>query len=285
MKQQLQKKLYAFIVTAMMFYASATAQIIYTDVNPDTTLSCFGGSCTKSYNLDLNNDGTVDFTLYTSALGDTCPGHTRRRVYVNSQSGNATVTLMMNANDLIDNNLAFNASIGTLRSNTKPPGLVWTSCSVGWGSWTSTSDHYLGLQLTVGPSTYYGWVRLNVAIYLQGPGVVSFIVKDYAYNSIPNQPILAGQTVATGIAPLSFGEVGVSLFPNPANNHLTIALPSNNKKVDVTITDITGKIIYKSSAFEAQKIEVNTEDFATGIYVVQIQTADFIVTKKLVVGK
>ena len=34
-----------------------------------------------------------------------------------------------------------------------------------------------------------------------------------------------------------------------------------------------------------QKIEVNTEDFKEGIYVVQTQTAGFIVTKKLLVEK
>lgn len=77
----------------------------------------------------------------------------------------------------------------------------------------------------------------------------------------------------------------ISIFPNPANNHLTIDLGSRGKKITVTITDIIGKIIYITSASETQKIEVNTKDFAEGIYVVQIQTAGFIGTKKLVVKK
>lgn len=77
----------------------------------------------------------------------------------------------------------------------------------------------------------------------------------------------------------------MQIFPNPTINHLTIALGSNNKKVDVTISDITGKIIYSTTASDTQNIEVNTEDFAEGIYVVVIQTADSIVTKKLVVEK
>ncbi|MBL0066929.1 MAG: hypothetical protein IPP38_18340 [Bacteroidetes bacterium] len=36
---------------------------------------------------------------------------------------------------------------------------------------------------------------------------------------------------------------------------------NNAKKADVTIADITGKIIYSTSASETQKIEVNTKDF------------------------
>lgn len=77
----------------------------------------------------------------------------------------------------------------------------------------------------------------------------------------------------------------MQLFPNPANNHLTIAFPNTNEKVEVTIADITGKVIYKTIATDAQKLELNTTDFAKGIYVVQIQSADFIGTKKLFVEK
>jgi 5-hydroxyisourate hydrolase-like protein (transthyretin family) len=60
---------------------------------------------------------------------------------------------------------------------------------------------------------------------------------------------------------------------------------SNNQKIEVTITDITGKVIYTTIATDTQKVEVNTNDFAEGIYVVQIQAADFIGTKKLIVKK
>ncbi|MBL0341846.1 MAG: T9SS type A sorting domain-containing protein [Bacteroidetes bacterium] len=75
------------------------------------------------------------------------------------------------------------------------------------------------------------------------------------------------------------------LYPNPATNQLTIALPNNRKEVTAIISDITGKIIYKTSATATQKIEVNTSDFAEGIYLVQIQTENFIETKKVIVTK
>ncbi len=92
-------------------------------------------------------------------------------------------------------------------------------------------------------------------------------------------------TVVTGTNEIENFDYRILLFPNPAATHLTIALGSNNKKVEVTIADITGKVIYKTSATDIQKLEVNTSEFAAGIYVVQIQTADFIATKKLVVEK
>lgn len=77
----------------------------------------------------------------------------------------------------------------------------------------------------------------------------------------------------------------MQLFPNPAGNHLTIALGSSNKNVQVTIADVTGKTIYKTTATDLQTLEVNTTDFLKGIYIVRIQAADFSLTKKLVIEK
>ena len=92
-------------------------------------------------------------------------------------------------------------------------------------------------------------------------------------------------TVVTGNNEIENFDNGILLFPNPATNHFTIALRSTNKKVEVTITDISGKIIYSTIERETQTIEVNTKDFTAGIYVVQIQAADFIAMKKLVIEK
>jgi hypothetical protein len=85
-----------------------------------------------------------------------------------------------------------------------------------------------------------------------------------------------------GINEKSFAST-INLFPNPATSHVTIDLGNNNQKVDVTITDVTGRIIYSTTASETQKIEVSTQGFKAGIYVVQILSADFAATKKLVV--
>ncbi len=291
MKKLLQKKFYAclptgmaVIVTAMLFSASTNAQIVYTDVNPDTTVKCMSPNfpCNKSYNLDLNNDGTIDFKLYSAWYTSPCLINTTKEVYISSQSGNGFYTLVMNANDVIDSNLVFSTSNVILRSITSDGSLVWNSCMSSSGS--AFADRYLGLQLIVGANIYYGWVRLDVGVIDHPLILAQIILKDYAYNTIPNQPILAGQTVATGIVENAFAS-SIHLFPSPATNHLTIALGSNIKKVEVTIADITGKIIYSTTASDTQKIEVNTQDFAAGIYVVQIQTVGFIGTKKLVIEK
>lgn len=285
MKKQLLKKLSAFIVTSVMSSASADAQIFYTDVNPDTVISSPLSPTPKNYNLDLNNDGVNDFRISCSRTMGACQTARYYISYVNVSAldanavvavANSTYPQPMNFNDSIISGLTFSTS-GNLRyertSNQFCSGYTQ-------GYWPLLSDHYLGLKLIVGSNTYYGWARMQVSFGSE----TSCTIKDYAYNSIPNQPILSGETGtgSTGIFENS-SATSINLFPNPADNHFTIALGSSNQKVEVNIADITGKIIYSTIARETQRIEVNTEDFKKGIYIVQIQSADFIGTKRLVI--
>lgn len=292
MKKQLLKKLSAFIVTAILFSASANAQIVYTDVNPDSTMYC-ASNCTLNYNLDLNNDANNDFLLtafrvdppqignetYSNVTASPLNGNAVKDTLVNSI--NVSIPLQFSA--VIDSNLLLNQSWQTSGSQSLKNGLFGGSLlsDTVWGLWDSLSDYYLGLRLLQSGQTYYGWVRLRVDVT---SFYASVIIRDYAYNSIPDQPILAGQTTTTEIIENSFTS-SINLFPNPADNHLTIALGSNNKNVEVTITDITGKIIYLTTLTETDKIEVNTNEFATGIYVVKVQAAGSIGTKKLIMEK
>lgn len=100
---------------------------------------------------------------------------------------NVNNPLAMNFNDVISSGATFFNS-GYLKY--RKAGQCGNSTS---GVWPNLIDHYLGLKLIVGSNTYYGWARMQ--INLLNP--TSCIIKDYAYNSIPNQPILAGETSCT----------------------------------------------------------------------------------------
>ncbi len=295
MKNQLLKKLSAFIITAMLFSVSAVAQIVYTDIIPDKTLN------SGSYNIDLNNDGLNDFTFtaWWTFLG--CGGNCYIRLdttrikptglswvsdYTNGQAAklnsgdsiNASSPLWTNFQPQLLYNNRGDCSL-PLGYCTPAQAFVLPHYLPSFGIWHSVVDKYLALKIQVTGNIYYGWARLDAG----GDGL-DIKIKDYAYNSIPNQPILAGQTTATGIIENSFA-TSIRLFPNPATNHLTISMGSNNKKVEVAIAYITGKIIYPTTSTNSENIEVNTEDFATGVYLVRIQSADFIATKKLFIEK
>ena len=288
MKKQLLKKGYAFIVTAMMFSVSAHAQIVYTDVDPDLTITQSDtGSVVQG--VDINNDGIIDINM-TAAWGEGYSPqwgfYTTKRVDVGCSAGSQLLMYYYFNVLVLAQPLSNTAPIDSASQTWSdiPFGATLVVNTIGgnndpFGDWSDTTDRYLGIRIPEGGDWLYGWVRVSVA-----QDSISFTIRDYAYNSIPNQPILAGQTVATGIIENSFAS-SINLYPNPANKHLTIALGSNNQKVEVTIADITGKIIYTTISTDTEKIEVNTKDFAAGMYVVQIQGAEFIETKKFIVKK
>ncbi len=211
MKKQLSKKLSAFITTAMLFSASANAQIVYTDVNPDTTITqSTNGS--SAYYLDINNDGLTDLTM-TAMLNGTIS----RSVQVGTSSGSQVLNYSAPAPGgnviLLAKAKNNNAIIGS----TSPNGTnaIWSNAqnvhlrriqriiipqppyyaNVTWGDWSNNTDRYLAVRISVAGVWHYGWVRVSVLV--STTSAVSFTIRDYAYNSIPNQLILAGDTSCT----------------------------------------------------------------------------------------
>jgi hypothetical protein len=293
MKIQLLNKFYAclpagmaFIVTATMFSVKVNAQIVYTDIVPDSTYTVSSWRI-DTFNLDLNGDSTTDFLIKAARPRPRYPEDPYTcSVSITPLVNNAFMTTTLHTakklvpDDAISSSQAWhNATLQYLKWYQTEWVFTGGFVITNTGEWDSTVNGYVGLRLINGGQTYYGWVRIDVDV---SPETASMTIKDYAYNSTPNQPILAGQTMTTAIIENTFTS-SINLFPNPANSHITIDLGSLNQKVHVTIVDITGKVVYTTKATNTQEIEVDTKDFIVGIYMVQIQAGEFNGTKILVV--
>jgi hypothetical protein len=184
------------------------SQIIYTDVNPDSSILI----TTDSFNLDLNNDGIPDFEFRRSLFSSECRSRAegaKLGIYIHlsvtpvSQS-DAIMTSAQNVALALNVDSAATIGPDSLWATTAEvllEGAEMSDCNsiIGHaGYWLNVSEKYLGLKFTAGNNTYYGWARLSSTYSL---GSVSYLIvggqlilKDYAYNTIPNQPILAGQT-------------------------------------------------------------------------------------------
>ena len=204
MKKQLQKKITAFIVTAMMFCASANTQIVYTDVIPDVVRGCnYPSPCGADFLIDLNNDGINDFTFAPRAHGFSCGNCSPNPVAVlgtrdsaliisTAQSWIADTVGGFGLNKSMDSSLAWTNAVYNLAQN----GERCMACTNGNGShkvtqgitgnWQNVSGKFMGLKIKVGPDFYYGWIKLGVSIASYS---VSITIMEYAYNSIPNQHI------------------------------------------------------------------------------------------------
>ncbi len=263
----------------------AQAQIIYTDVDPDITVSCISSTpCSAPYDLDLNNDGTVDFSITAARYGAGGSCYTRE-VYVSSQIGNGANSLALSANDTIDIDLVYSGSNVILRSVTSPPNPIWSSCITSSGSWSNGVDHYLGLQITVGTNTYYGWALLNVFFYNQG-GTVGCRVKEYAYNSVPDEGILAGDmgSISTGIS--SNALQGMQVTPNPFTSTLSISLPTGTTgAVNYRVLSLLGQAVSTRTVAATSgpsSITLDLGSLAPGTYLLEMQVDGERILRKVV---
>jgi hypothetical protein len=72
------------------------------------------------------------------------------------------------------------------------------------GPFAGVASGYIGLQFYNGGQAYYGWVRIGAPVTINGGWIYN-----YAYQTIPNTPIVAGQATST---PMSISRIGSSQY-------------------------------------------------------------------------
>jgi len=61
-----------------------------------------------------------------------------------------------------------------------------------FGPWNDVESRFLGVSFSLGGETHYGWIRMSVNTLLFRK--IRAVVTGYAYESVANTPIRAGQT-------------------------------------------------------------------------------------------
>ena len=160
--------------------------------------------------IDLNHDGIIDFEikdgLYSTFDGS---GYVRQAfLYAQPTPGNELAAVHSHAVPPSARALSLGQEVG--------PNLKFSSLlhyggarlarfvSVGFGPQSAVGEFYnqrnkfVALKLSLKGETYYGWARISTQ---EVGNKLSFELIDYAYQSTPNLPILAGQGIpkpATG---------------------------------------------------------------------------------------
>jgi hypothetical protein len=169
----------------------ATAKIVYTKAHRVIGLH-------SSYNLDLNHDGINDFTI-----SNTTHGHTSKRFFALFEEpavGNSGMaTLSRGGQYLLATALKPGTVIGPEGAFVEGKGDLAGIISAYFfyavfGQWVNAQQRYLGLRFKIKGQTHYGWARLNVEVDYPPPLAIHAIVTGYAYETIPNKPIIAGKT-------------------------------------------------------------------------------------------
>ncbi len=279
MKKALQSKLKSYSALAgsvALISTQSDAQMVYTDITPDTTAAVNGAF----YDLDVDNNGITDFSIslnLTSASGSTTNKVLATPTGTNSIAGSTGVTgaylypTAMNPGDSIKASLAFNVGPNQGMVSFYSAG---ASTSV-FGNWSGVTDKYLGLKFMIGTQVHYGWARLDVS--LNG---TSFTIKDYAYDTIPNMGIEAGElpTSSSGINDLLAQHTMIYGF----NRSIYVKILNNASRDGIiTVTNVLGQEIANATITD-EITTISMENAKQGVYFATVKKADgSFYTKKL----
>lgn len=198
LSESIQRQLNAYTLSAVAAGVSllaaqpAEAKIIYNPTHKQLPVN-------HLFLLDVNHDGATDFQfLLHSAVSTTTQG---RRAFVFSLNVKG---LLGKIPAYFDSVLGINCAIalpkGTQVGSKQPfkgSGDMFFSGSSGFGGGTAAcpwarakEDAYLGLRFSAKGKVHFGWARF-VTQSGQHPKAE---LEGYAYESIPNKPIIAGKT-------------------------------------------------------------------------------------------
>ena len=161
-----------------------------------------------SYKLDLNHDGITDLTFLNTFVrtcttdGDCTSNQVldvklaRRNQVVHDYYGAVALKpgMQIGPKDAFKGGLENMARVGILS-----PGSAW-------GSWVNVANRYLGLKFKIQGNTHYGWARLSVQIPQRIE--INATLTGYAYETVPNKPIIAGKTKGPDVTTLEPGSLG-----------------------------------------------------------------------------
>jgi hypothetical protein len=160
----------------------AEAKVVYVATRVDIS------RYTGIVKLDLNNDGVVDFAFDPTSTSGYAPLKVVPASQANEVWGSGKDASALGRGVLIGPKGKFQQ--GPLLMAGEAGGCSSTCTSHSFGPWVDVTRGYLGLKFSIQGEIHYGWARLDVtASYVPFAAITG-----YAYETIPNKPIITGRT-------------------------------------------------------------------------------------------
>ena len=250
-----------FIVTALLLCGITFAQegeILYFDLEPDSTRTFRNWETPEPpICLDVDRDGLCEWKFW-----DNTGGHQsivlffEPNVHPFVDSLGWFQRLRVNSTGQIGDTIA-NLGYGTI-----PRHII--------GDLGDYPDQMLALRYQVDEGYCYGWIHYSVRLYEPAPMVgasrIDVAVHETAYCTIPNYPLLIGQTSLTDDIEEFLETSFATIHPNPTNSQFTIT-GTNLKQAEVINT--LGQRVATVKG-EGEQLTVDISDLPAGVYFVNI---------------
>ncbi len=243
------RKILLLIAITTVIANSASAQIKYHDINPDTTISTWD-MVTIAPVVKLPGYGTSNaIDIWWHPVPEVVVNAWNDCEVLYDASG--TYPAMLKAGDSI-------SVSGTWKKPSYAP-----LNKAGVGNWSANAtDKYLGIRAKNNGMWNYAWLKMTVA-----NAAASFTVKEYAAETT-GKKINAGVKTSTTIAYIP-QEYKLNITPTASVIDIAGLEGTNN----ITLTDIGGRVVYNDIATTG-KHSINTQQLTKAVYILRISNGE-----------
>ena len=189
-------------VSVLALTQPSEAKIVYTSAHKRLPIN-------QNFFLDLNHDGVKDFVFDDIVSNGNSRQPSFAAITAEGWETGAEVVGKVASFRAFPYALRAGSSIGPNRPFVSDrPGSMAGVEYVYYGFWANKGkglrNRYLGLKFLISGKVHYGWARWNVRVYHNKNGklIANALLTGYAYETVPNKPIIAGQTQASPLSPV-----------------------------------------------------------------------------------
>jgi hypothetical protein len=228
--------------------------------------ACHGGNSYKVKDWITSTipaSGYIPGNTYTIKAKNTALGHNRFGFLVSPQKLNGDLLGTLAISDTVKTKLVGNSKYVTYRaaSVSSIDSMVWTF-------------NWIAPAAGTGDVVFYGAFNSNQDGHKGGDvtQLSSLRVKESGTVSISN---------------LSNNQILVSTYPNPASAFLNVSITVPQKSnIVIKLVNLAGEVVYQATdinSFGLVNKQIETSQLANGVYLIQTQIADKIMTNKVLI--
>lgn len=285
--------IYTVIVTnASGCSATSAPDTVKTSTKPVPVISASGSTSNVCPGQSVTLDAGAGATAYLWSTSATS------RTIVVSTAGSYTVTVTNNAG-CSGTSAAVAVSYQTCPKPTSPvvTNLAKTTATLGWTApascatgyqvqyrkvgtttWTTLTPTITSVNITgLTAATTYEW-RLQTAC-VQTPFTGSGYIAGSNFTTTTVAAVFAGTSVESSTAAGGFTAM---VYPNPAKNSALLKVAGTDKEMNVIITEVMGKVLWKSTKLNTSQVQLPVAHLTAGVYLVTVTSGTKSIVVKLV---
>lgn len=182
-------------------------------------------------------------------------------------------------------------------SNDKLDVLVSDDCGANWSNVYSNAGSMLATAPPVASAyvpdlndeTQWRTEVINLTAFAKPQVLVKFVVTNDNGNNIYIDDVNLMQSTSVGLVNQNKNYIGFDVFPNPTNGEVTLKInAANSGKTFISVSNMLGQLVFEKQVnmlSGINTIQIDTKDFAVGVYNITVMSNNSTSIKKLTVIK